>query len=141
MVRKWGLYIQLGTDLLTLDELQEKMERFCESSEAYSTKWLKKKLKKRSSDHLYFAEISDPKIALCFENMVSYIINEKWYEKRQINVDDKAKRIVITAAKLIREEIKNLKLSLDSYPSKDVITDSVNENSCWKPNLLNTHLS
>ena len=29
-----------------------------------------------------------------------------------------AKRIVMTAAKLIRSEIRNLKLSLDSYPNK-----------------------
>ena len=72
--------------------------------------------------------------------MTNYIINENWYEKRQIN-DDEAKRIVITAAKLIREEIRNIKLSLDSYPTKDDIPDSINENSCWKPNLLNTLLS
>ena len=62
-------------------------------------------------------------------------------KKRQINVDDEAKRIVITTTKLIREEIRNIKLSLDSYPNKDDITDSINENSCWKPNLLNTLLS
>ena len=84
-----------------LDELQEKMERFSESNEAYSTKWLKKKLKDRYSDHLYFAEINGRKNVLCFKNMANYIINEKWYEKRQINVDDEAKRIVITATKLI----------------------------------------
>ena len=117
------------------------MERFSESNEAYSTKWLKKKLKDRYSDHLYFAEINGRKNVLCFKNMANYIINEKWYEKRQINVDDEAKRIVITATKLIREEIRNIKLSLDSYPNKDDITDSINENSCWKPNLLNTLLS
>ena len=70
--------------------------------------------------------------------MANYIINEKWYEKRQINVDDEAKRKVITAAKLTREEIRNLKLSRDIYPNKDDITDSINENSCWKQNLLNT---
>ena len=40
--------------------------------------------------------------------MANYIINEKWYEKRQINVDDEVKRIVITAAKVVREEIRNL---------------------------------
>ena len=73
--------------------------------------------------------------------MANCIINEKWYEKRQINVDDEAKRIVITAAKLIQEEIRDAKLSLDSYPNKDDITDSINENSCWKSNLLNTLLS
>ena len=62
--------------------------------------------------------------------MANYIINEKWYEKRQINVDDEAKRIVINAAKLIREEIRNIKLSLDSYPNEDDITNLINENSC-----------
>ena len=37
------------------------MERFSESNEAYSTKRLKKKLKDRYSDHLYFAEINGRK--------------------------------------------------------------------------------
>ena len=59
---------------------------------------------------------------------------------KKTNNDDEAKRIVITATKLIREEIRNIKLSLDSYPNKDDITDSINKNSCWKPNLLNTLL-
>ena len=132
---------EASTDLLPLDELEEKMERFSESNEAYSTNWLKKKLKYRYSDHLYFAEINGRKNVLYFKNMANYIINEKWYEKRQINVDDEAKRIVKTATKLIREEIRNIKLSLDSHPNKDDITDSINENSCWKPNLLNALLS
>ena len=48
MVRKWGRY-----KTVTTDELQEKMERFSESNEAYSTKWLKKKLKDRYSGHLF----------------------------------------------------------------------------------------
>ena len=42
-----------STNLLTLDELHEKMERFSESNEAYLTKWLIKKLKDRYSDHLF----------------------------------------------------------------------------------------
>ena len=58
------------------------MERFSESNEAYSTKRLKKKLKDRYSDHLYFAEINGRKNVLCFKNMANYIINEKWYEKK-----------------------------------------------------------
>ena len=37
--------------------------------------------------------------------------------------------------------MRNLKLSLGSYPNKDEITDSINENSHWKPNLLKTLLS
>ena len=66
-------------------------------------------------------------MCFCFKNMANYIINEKWYEKTQINVADEAKRIVITGAKLIREEIRNIKFSLDSYSNKDDKTDSINE--------------
>ena len=43
--------------------------------------------------------------------------------------------------KVNSRRIRNSKLPLDSYPNKDDITDSINENSCWKPNLLNTLLS
>ena len=43
--------------------------------------------------------------------------------------------------KLIREEIRNLKLSLGSYRNKDDITDSINDNSSWKLNSPNTLLS
>ena len=42
-----------------------------------------------------------------------------------VNVDDKARRIAITAPQLIREKIRNLKLSLGSYPNKDDITNSI----------------
>ena len=86
---------------------------------------IKKKLKDQYSDHLYFGEINGRKNVLYFKNMANYIMNEKRYGKRQINVDDEAKRIVITAAKLIREEIRNIKLSLDSYPNKDDLTDTL----------------
>ena len=53
------------------------MERFSESREAYSIKWLKKKLKDCYSDPLCFAEIKGRKNVLCFKNMANYIINEK----------------------------------------------------------------
>ena len=69
-----------------------------------------------------------------FQEHTNYIINEK----RQVNVDHEAKGIVTTGVKLIREEIRNLKLSWDSYLNKDDTTDSINEKGCWKGNLLNT---
>ena len=53
------------------------MERFSESNEAYSTKWLIKKLKDRYSDHLRFAEINGRKIVLCFKNIANCIVNGK----------------------------------------------------------------
>ena len=87
MIRKWD-----HTDLQTLDELQEQMERFSESNEAYSTKWLMKKLKDRYSDHLCFAEINVRKNVFCFKNMANCKDNSGRNHK--------------------------FKLSLDSYPNK-----------------------
>ena len=98
---------------------------------------VKKEIKDCYSDRLYFVEINDRKNALCFKVIANYIINKKWYEQRQINVDE-VKRTAITASNLIREEIKNLKLSLDIYPNDDEITDSINENNCSKSNFFNT---
>ena len=53
------------------------MERFSESNEAYSTKWLIKKLKDRYFDHLCFAEINGLKNVPCFNNMANCMINGK----------------------------------------------------------------
>ena len=76
-------YLWLESEVDTdLDKLQEKMEKFQESNEAYSTKCLKNTLKDRYSYHLYFAEINSRKNILSFKNMAYYIINKKWYEKK-----------------------------------------------------------
>ena len=129
---------EASSDLLTLSEPQSKMEEFSESKETYSTNWLKKKLQDRCCNHIVQRSTVEK---TCFKNMVNYIINEQWYEKRRNNVEDEAKRIVATAAKLIREEIRNLHLSMECYPSKEEITDSVDENSRWMAYLLSTFLS
>ena len=51
------------------------MERFSESNETYSTKWLMKKLKDRYSDHLCFAKINSRKNVLFQEHGKLY---NKW---------------------------------------------------------------
>ena len=66
---------------------------------------------------------------LCSMQSVRLVIFKKKVLKNillvHVNVDDKARRIAITAAQLIREKIRNLKLSLGSYPNKDDITNSI----------------
>ena len=66
---------------------------------------------------------------LCSVQSVRLVIFKKEVLKNillvHVNVDDKARRITITAAQLIREKIRNLKLSLGSYPNKDDITNSI----------------
>ena len=52
------------------------METFSESNEAYSIRWLKKKLKDDWSDRLYFAEINGRKNVLWSKNMANIIISK-----------------------------------------------------------------
>ena len=55
--------------------------------------------------------------------MANTIINGKWYEDKNSNIDDEAKRIVTTAAKLIKSQIKEKIYSTDFYPSTEEISD------------------
>ena len=55
--------------------------------------------------------------------MVKYIINEKWYSEKKGNIEDETERIVITAAKIIRAEIRDTEYNSDSYPTNNDISD------------------
>ena len=78
---------------------------------------------------------------MCFKNMANYIVNEKWFNMRNSNMEKEVERIVLTAARLIREEIRNISFETKNYPDADDIKESISEKSKWKPPLLNIFLS
>ena len=88
-----------------LIELQE----ISDSSEVYTVKRLKQRLQEHYQEFIFFAEVEGHGNAVCFKNIAKYIINEKWYSEKKANIEDKAERIVITAAKIIRAEIRERK--------------------------------
>ena len=47
----------------------------------------------------------------------------------------------MTAAKLIREEIRNINFNDNVYPDPEAIRESLNESSEWNPPLLNVLMS
>ena len=59
-----------------------------------------------------FGEVDGKNNVLCFKDMVNYI-NKKWYDEKYRDVEGETIRIISTAAKLIREEIRQLKLNVD----------------------------
>jgi len=73
----------------------------CTSGISYSVQHLKRKLIEKYEDHIVFASVSGRRDVLCFRDMCSYVLNDKWYSKRKGNITDDAERIVETAAKLI----------------------------------------
>ena len=127
-------------EVVTLDEVHEKMKSMSDDHEPYSKKWLKTKLQQRFGDHLIFSEICGKKNVLSFKDVVNYIINKKWYDERNNNVEQEAMRIITTAAKLIRQEIQNIHLDTEYYPTTQEIKESTQQNK-WCSPLLRMFLS
>ena len=88
----------------------------------YSTKWLIAKLQQKFGDQIFFSEVNGKSNVYC-RNMANPIINGKWYEDKNSNIDDKAKKIITTTAKLIKSQIKEKNYSTDFYPSTEEISD------------------
>jgi len=120
--------------LYSLSELRCEFE----SSEVYSNKHLKRKLKEKYGDHVFFAEVNGRPDVICFRDMSSYIISDKWYEERKSSTLEESERIVCTAGKLIAAAVCNMNLHCKQYPSASDITDSAGDKmSHWVPHLMN----
>ena len=119
-------YTESETEVYSLQELQGKMIEIAGGEnvyKVYSTKWLKTKLQQKFGDHVFFSEINGKSNVACFRNMANTIITDKWYEDKNSNIDDEAKRIVTTAAKLIKSQIEEKNYSADFYLSTEKISD------------------
>ena len=65
-------------------------------------------------DFVFFAEVDGCGTVLCFRNMASYIINDKWYSEKKEDIQEEAERVVIAAAKIRRAEIRERKYDSNS---------------------------
>ena len=104
MLYQW-LESEAGAESYTLTELHDKM-KISDNSEVYTVKRLKQKLQEYYQEFIFFAEVEGRGNVVCFKNMTKYIINEKWYSEKKANIEDETECIVITAAKIIRAEIR-----------------------------------
>ena len=98
------------------------MKEISDNSEVYTVKRLTQKLQEHYREFIFFAEVEGLGNVVCFKNMAKYIINEKCYSEKIANIEDEAERIVITAAKIIRAEIREREYNTDSYPTNDDTT-------------------
>lgn len=126
--------------LHTLQELREKLCEFagCGSiDEVYTVQYLKEKLEKTFQEHIFFAEVNGRRNVVCFRDMASYIINEKWHKDRKTDIEEESIRIVAAAAKLIKAQIRGTLYSTDEYPINGSVSD-VSAAMQWVPPLLRT---
>ena len=94
-----------------------------ENEDVYSVKRVKKTLQDRYKNHLFFAEVNGRKKVVCFRDMASLTINDKWYEAKRDNIEGESERIMLAAAKIIKAQIREMSYSMDFYPSNDDIRD------------------
>ena len=134
---KW-LESESGAELYTLTELHSKMVEFSDGDDVYTIKRLKQKLQEHYKEHIFFANVEGRENVVCFKNMAKYIINEKWQSSRD-SMEDKAEWIVSTAAKIIRDGIREKIYDCKSYPANEDIA-SISQSSQWVPHHLQTFL-
>ena len=101
----------------------------------YSKKWIKEKLKERYGDNITMTDDRYSTIA-CLKNVASAIINEKWYANRKDDINEERDRIILTAAKLINQEIRDAKFNTDIYHTETNICDVKEGTECIPKSLL-----
>ena len=98
----------------------------------YSRKWLKIKIKEKYGDHVTFTEEEGKSSKVYFNNMVDYLINDKWYQNRMSSKKDEADRILSMEAKIILNDIRTTEFDCEWYPTTDTI-QSTEKSLEWIP--------
>jgi hypothetical protein len=98
-------------------------------------KHLKRLLEKRYGNYLVFASVSGRKDVICFKDMVSRIVSDKWYADRQKDAGKESERIIEAAAKLLRASINEVDYDNETYPLNSVMGDQAMAKK-WLPPLL-----
>ena len=133
-------WIEDENNLFTLKDFEDQMNVFADGEEVFGAKWIKKKLQEKFSDNIFFAVVPGRKNVICFKDMTSYIVSDTWCAERKEDINDEAKRIIKTAAKLVKNNIKESIISNKNgsctYPT---IEDA--EKIGWLPELLRYFLS
>lgn len=123
-------------ELHTIADIQDRMRGEGEGEyAAYSSKYIKKKLKERYNDHVYFAEIAGLPDVVCFKEMANYVIKEKKKKQEETKED-----IITAAAKIVKAEMRELSKSNSVYPTTQDISN-LDQGMEWVPDSLKLLLS
>ena len=88
----------------SIEELMSIMGRIESKDFSYSKKHLKRKLKEHFGDSIVVTDIPGKNGVVCFSHCMKNILNDSWYTNRKCNTADEAKRIIETAALIIRSD-------------------------------------
>jgi len=109
----------------TMDGLHELMSSLCTGDpqfDIYSAKHVKRLLKERYGDRIFFAEVSGRKNVICFRDLSNMIVSDRWYADKSAENVDVRDKLVRVAARLIADEIRQIPSSTSVYPTSSIST-------------------
>ena len=109
------------------------------NEEPYSTVYMKTKLQEHFRDKIVITSIYGKSNVVTFRQTAASVIDEFYSNPRPKDTEEERYRIIETAAKLIKSEIKNIDVSSDVYPTSAVMSD-VEEALKFIPDILKSFL-
>ena len=106
----------------SLSELEAKLHEYSGGGEVYSTKHLKRKSEEHYGETLTITYIPGKPSIFTFHEYSHKVLHDKWYSERCDNEADERKRIVETAASIIRQDIRAMVYDSSVYPDPKDIT-------------------
>ena len=103
-----------------VDIMQQKLAN-CES-EAYSYKYMKKKLQEHFGENILFTEMNGKQNVVTMRTTAKVILQDYYAtQQKETNTHEEKINLVKAAAQIIKQDIKDLGQSKESYPSVDDI--------------------
>ena len=127
---------------ITVGDLVEKMEEYLNNtdSEAYGRSHMKTKLLDHFGDKIIITDINGRPNVVTFRTTATAILQEFHFLEHQddLDINEEQMNIIKTAAKLIKNDLKSIPTSSDSYPT---ITTDAESHVRYLPASLSTFLN
>ena len=110
---------------ISVADLVEKMNEYLQDTtcKAYSSYHMKLKLQKHFGEKIVITELNGKSNVVTFRSTAQSLLHSFYEQQKSDNSQQEAVRLVLTAAELIRNEIKSVEVCGDVYPSLNKIED------------------
>lgn len=133
-------WLETEAEVYSLSEIHRKMIELAGlNDDVYSKSWLETKLIAKYGEHIVFVKAAGKSSVVCFKGMAEFLVNDKWFVNRKLDTDDEAKRIILTASKLILDNIRSAKFNCEQYPTREEI-ESCEKGIEWLPEYVKLFL-
>ena len=103
------------------------------SHNVYSKKHLLVRLKEKYGPHIYIGSLKGRKNVICFIDLVTHIVSDKWYDSQCDEDGSKAEKVVLAAATVIKAQLREMQHDMESYSTFDSFSKA---DDTYVPHLL-----